>query len=119
MKPYLILLGVTLLQSCGDRSHKDKNTLLSKWSDDGKTMMVMRKGMMIATIRDSTGACFVELFGPDGKADASVSYYERDSVNRPEERKNIVLIWSRNDGTTKTVAYDSDGNLVEPERAGK
>ena len=115
MRPLPILLAVALLQSCEKKLPTGKDELESEWSKDGKTLMIMRKGVQIATFRDSADACFVDLSGPDGFPDATVSYYEGDSASGGAERKNIVLGWRQKDGTMKTVAYDSDGNIVKPD----
>ena len=114
MRLLLIFLAVAFLQSCEKKPLTSQDKLVSEWTKDGKTMMIMRKGVMIATFRDSSNACFVELFGPDGVADANVSYYEDDSTDGGSERKNIVLGWRQKDGTMKTVAYDNEGNIVTP-----
>ncbi len=119
MRPLLALLAVAFLQSCERKSPAGKDNLVSEWSKDGKTLRIMRKGVQIATFRDSSNACFVELLGPDGSPDASVSYYEGDPATGEAERRNIVLGWSQKDGTMKTVAYDSVGNVVKPGQESK
>ncbi len=116
MKIISTILGVTLLAACDKKPHTDRDDLVTEWSQDGKVMMVKRKGVMIASFRNTSNACFIELSGPDALADATVSYYECDSTSGGAERKNIVLGWSQNDGTMKTVAYDSDGNIVLPDQ---
>ena len=113
MRALPILLVVALLQSCEKKPITSKDEIVSEWTKDGKTLMIKRKGVQIATFRNSSDAFFVDLFGPDGAADATVSYYEDDSTTSGAERKNIVLGWSQKDGTMKTVAYDNEGNIVK------
>src|SRR6478736_3061997 len=103
MKIISLLVGIMLLVACDKKPHTDRDDLVTEWSKDGKVMMVMRKGVTIATFRNTSNSCFVELSGPDGSADANVSYYEGDSTSGGAEVKNIVLGWSQKDGPMKTV----------------
>jgi hypothetical protein len=114
MKHMAILLAVVILQSCEKKLPTSKDELVTEWSKDGKTLMIMRKGVQIATFRNASNDCYVDLSGPDGVVDATVFYYEGDSSSGGAERKNIVLGWRRNDGTMKTVAYDGEGDIVKP-----
>ena len=82
-------------------------------------MIITRKRVQIATFRDSTDACHVQLYGPDGLADTAVSYYEASATIGASESKNVILSWSQPDGATKTIAYDNKGNIIEPESTSK
>lgn len=116
MKIISTILGIMLLVACDKKPHTDRDDFVTEWSQDGKVMMVMRKGVMIASFRNTSNACFIELSGPDGLADATLSYYEGDSTSGGAEQKNIVLGWRQNDGKMKTIAYDSNGNIVPPDQ---
>ena len=114
MKIIFTMLGITLLVACDKKPHTDRDDLVTEWSQDGKVMMVIRKGVMIASFRNASNACSIDLSGPDGLADTAISYYEGDTTSGGSERKNIVLAWSQNDGSIKTVAYDNEGNIMPP-----
>jgi hypothetical protein len=118
MKPYLIIVVFLALLSCGKKPHTDQDDLVSEWSQDGKTMTIKRKGLPIASFRNISNACYIQLSGTDVFPDVSVTYREDESTELAPAPENIMLAWMQGDGTQiKSVAYDSDGNQMESDKS--
>jgi hypothetical protein len=114
MKNISILLLMMLLVACDRKKHTDKDDLVTEWSHDGKDLIVVRKGIPIATFRNASNVCFIELTGTDGVADVTATYYEDEATGLAPSPLNILLGWRKDDGSMKIVAYDAKGEVVAP-----
>jgi len=115
MKLPAILFSVVFLVSCNKQTHKDQDDLKTKWSEDGKIMIIERKGVQIAAIRNGSNACFIEISGGDSVPDVSASYFE-DTNSLESAPENIVLSWKETNGLMKIIAYDQNGNIETSEK---
>ena len=71
------------------------------------------KGLPIASFRNISSACYIELSGTDAFPDVSVTYREDEFTELAPAPENIMLAWKQGDGPQiKLVAYDSTGNQV-------
>lgn len=115
MKTCLMLLMPFALLSCEKKPHTDRDDLVSEWSADGKVMTVKRNGVAIASFRNVSNACRIELTGTDGLPDVNANYQEDPETGLADGPDSLVLAWPSVEGAPKSVAYDRGGNMVAPD----
>jgi hypothetical protein len=111
MKKWTAILILPFFCSCSKEVKTDKDDITTKWTDDGKTLIIERKGQKIGQITNVSNAYFVELSGTDSFPDLQVSYYEDEKTGLSPIPTSVNRSFLQDDGSVILISYDDEGKI--------
>ena len=111
MKKWPIILIPLFLYSCSKEVTTDKDDITTRWINDGRTLIIERKGYMIGQITNSSNVYFVELSGTDSFPDLQVSYYEDEQTGLSSTPTTVNRSLLNADGSVTLISYDKKGQV--------
>ena len=111
MKKWPIILIPLFLHSCSKEVKTDKDDITTRWINDGRTLIIERKGYIIGKITNASNVYFVELSGTDSFPDLQVSYYEDEQTGLSSTPTAVSRSLLNADGSVTLISYDKNGQV--------
>ena len=89
----------------------DKDDITTRWINDGRTLIIERKGYIIGQITNASNVYFVELSGTDSFPDLQVSYYEDEQTGLSSTPTAVSRSLLNADGSVTLISYDKNGQV--------
>jgi RNA polymerase subunit RPABC4/transcription elongation factor Spt4 len=110
MKAIATCLLALPLCGCEDAPRTGNDDISTEWI--GHTLVIKRKGLEIAKIKNVSNAFFVEVSGTDGAPDLMIDYFEDDASGlAPVPTRVARAVYS--DSGVSLVTYDENGRVTE------